>query len=237
LGLAICSKYPKADFDLKIAVQFFLVYFSSQILQMKRSLVFVALLIVICASSSHQVFAQGATRAELMEKQQGRMIYPFIKGSIMTGVLPVPDVSFPVDANKAYKLLFDFASGNMTLYKEGKVNPGLEEICRILNLHSAAGVADRNLDIVVVLHGPALMTFANKDEYQKRFQQVNANMSLIEALQKKGVRFVVCGQSLQLREMKRSQLMPGILESFSARTALSTLIQQGYVLFPIEEGN
>lgn len=178
-----------------------------------------------------------ASRAELMEKQQARMIYPFVRGSIMTGVLPVPDITFPIDANKTYKLVFDFASGNLPLYKEGKVNPGLEEICRILNLHSAAGVADRNLDVLVVLHGPALMTFTNREEYQKRFQQVNANSNLVEALQKKGVRFVVCGQSLQLREMKRNQLMPGILESFSARTALSTLIQQGYVLFPIEEGN
>jgi intracellular sulfur oxidation DsrE/DsrF family protein len=204
---------------------------------MRKSLLFATILIALSATTSDQLCAQGASRAELMEKQQGRMIYPFVKGSIMTGVLPVQDISFPVDANKTYKLLFDFASGNMNLYKDGKVNPGLEEICRILNLHSAAGVADRNLDVMVVLHGPALMTFANKDEYQKRFQQLNANMVLIEALQKKGVRFVVCGQSLQLREMKRSQLMPGILESFSARTALSTLIQQGYVLFPIEEGN
>lgn len=178
---------------------------------------------------------QPATRAELMEKQKSRMIYPFVKGSIMTGVLPVPDATFPVDANKTYKLVFDFASGNQALYKEGKVNPALEEVCRILNLHSGAGVADRNLDVVVVLHGPGLMTFVNPAEYQKRFQAGNANIALVEALQKKGVRFVVCGQSLQLREMNRSQLVPGILESFSARTALSTLVQQGYVLFPVAE--
>jgi intracellular sulfur oxidation DsrE/DsrF family protein len=139
----------------------------------------------------------------------------------------------PIDANMTYKLLFDFSYGKPEIYSQGLVNPGLEEICRILNLHSAAGIQDNKLDIVIILHGPATMTFLHEAAYRERFGKENANAALVKALQQKGVKLVVCGQTLQLRELDRSKLFPGIDVAFSARTTISTLSQKGYVLFPI----
>jgi intracellular sulfur oxidation DsrE/DsrF family protein len=187
---------------------------------------------------SYSVFAQqpqpsAPTRADLIRKNEAKLVYPFVKGSIMTGVLPVAAVDIPVDKNKTHKLLFDFAYGTPALYSEGKVNPGLEEICRIINLHSGAGIPDNKLDVVIILHGPATMTFLQEAAYKERFGTDNANLSLLNALQGKGVKFIVCGQTLQLRDLDRSKLVPGTKLAYSARTAISTLVSQGYVLFPV----
>jgi intracellular sulfur oxidation DsrE/DsrF family protein len=129
--------------------------------------------------------------------------------------------------------VFDFAYGTPEIYSQGLVNPGLEEICRILNLHSAAGISDKNLEICIIFHGGSVWTFLHEDAYRERFGKENANINLIKALQQKGVALVVCGQSLQLRELDRAKLLPGVAVAFSARSSLSTLQQQGYVLFPV----
>jgi intracellular sulfur oxidation DsrE/DsrF family protein len=195
----------------------------------------VCLLLSVCSVSS---FAQQApspapTRADLVKKNESRLVYPFVRGGIMTGVLPVAAVDIPVDKSRTYKILFDFAYGSPALYSEGKVNPGLEEICRIINLHSGAGIPDSKLDVVIILHGPATMTFLQESAYQERFGTANANLGLLQALQAKGVKFVVCGQTLQLRDLDARKLLPGTKVAYSARTAISTLVSQGYVLFPV----
>ena len=193
----------------------------------------VAFLLMANAVYAQQTPPPGQQRAEMIKKKEDKLIYPFVRGSIMTGVLPVAHAQMPVDKNRTYKLLFDFAYGNPSLYAEGKVNPGLEEICRILNLHSGAGIPDNKLDVVIILHGPATMTFLREAAYKERFGKENANLGLLNALQAKGVKFVVCGQTLQLRDLDPNKLIPGIQVAFSARTAISTLVSQGYVLFPV----
>lgn len=191
------------------------------------------LCVISTTATAQQPQPSAPTRADMIKKNEARLVYPFVKGGIMTGVLPVAAVDLPVDKNRTHKLLFDFAYGNPALYTEGKVNPGLEEICRILNLHSGAGIPDNKLDVVIILHGPATMTFLQEAAYKERFKTDNANLSLLNALQDKGVKFVVCGQTLQLRELDRAKLLPGTKVAFSARTAISSLVSQGYVLFPV----
>lgn len=191
------------------------------------------LLLSTSPALAQQPVTPAQQRAEMLRKNEARLIYPFVKGGIMTGVLPVSSVEMAVDKNKTCKLVFDFSYGSPALYAEGKVNPGLEEICRILNLHSGAGIPDNKLDIVIILHGPATMTFLQEAAYKQRFGTDNGNMSLLKALQAKGVQFVVCGQTLQLRELDPQKLVAGTKVAFSARTAISTLVSQGYVLFPV----
>lgn len=170
-------------------------------------------------------------RAEALKKNEAKLIYPYVKASLLSGVIPVSDPDFQVDKQKTYKLVFDYSYGNPTLYSQGQVNPALEEVARILNLHSAAGVSDKNLKPVIVLHGPGVGTFYNDGLYQEKFGRSNPNIPLIQALQAKGVELIVCGQSLQLRDIDKARLLPGIRLAYSARTTLSTLQLQGYVLF------
>jgi intracellular sulfur oxidation DsrE/DsrF family protein len=173
-------------------------------------------------------------RAELLKKNESKLIYPFVKGGLQTGVMPVPEVGFQITKGKTYKLVFDFSVGSGSIYSQGQVNPGLEEICRILNLHSAAGVADKNLDIYIITHGPGIWTLLDETVYKEKYGKENANAPLIRALREKGVKIVACGQTMQLRELKLSQMLSGVTIGYSAKTSVSTLQMQGYVLFPID---
>lgn len=200
----------------------------------------IALAVFFLLSFVHAATAQQAppqtpaqTRADALRKNEARLIYPYIKGSVLSGVLPVSNPDFQVDKQKTYKLLFDFAYGNATMYSQGQVNPALEEIIRILNLHSAAGVPDKNLKPVIVLHGPAVSTFFTDAYYQEKFSKPNPNIPLIQALQAKGVELIVCGQSLQLRDLDRRMLLPGIKLAYSSPYNIVDPADAGYVLFSV----
>jgi intracellular sulfur oxidation DsrE/DsrF family protein len=205
-----------------------------QFLRLARMVANALMPLVLSASAyAQQPLTPAQQRAEMFRKKEAKLIYPFVRGGITTGVLPVSSVDMAVDQSKTCKLVFDFSYGSPALYTEGKVNPGLEEICRILNLHSGAGIPDNKMDIVIILHGPATMTFLQETAYKERFGAANANLGLLHALQSKGVKFVVCGQTLQLRELDPKKLLPGTKVAFSARSAISMLVSQGYVLFPV----
>jgi intracellular sulfur oxidation DsrE/DsrF family protein len=198
--------------------------------------IFTVFLILSCTvfSQSAPPSPQSQKEARLM-KAEPRMIYPFMKGKTMySGVLPVENITNPADYTDSYKLVFDFAIGNPDDLKQGKSNMGIEEIIRILNLHRAAGIPENKLKAAVVIHGSGIMSFLRNEEYMKRFGVNNPNIDLIEQLQKKGVEFTECGQTLQFREIGIDKMMPGVHQSQSARTALSTYQLKGYVFFPVE---
>lgn len=185
-------------------------------------------------------FAQATTpspinqRKELLTKAQHNLIYPFLKGNIFSGVLPVENPTDLADYPQTYKLLFDFAVGNAEDLKKGNINPGIQEIIRILNLHKAAGVPESRMDITVIIHGPGTSTFLNNEEFKKMFGIDNPNLDLVKQLQQKQVKFSVCGQTLGLRGWELEKLVAGVKKSYSARTVLSTYQLKGYVVYPIE---
>jgi hypothetical protein len=92
--------------------------------------------------------------------------YPLIKGTKWTGVLPVKNITDKPEANKVYKLLFDFTQNGTTKGLSDKPNEGLEEIARILNLHAASGILPKNLKAVVIVHSGAYLSF-KQTIYQK----------------------------------------------------------------------
>ena len=163
------------------------------------------------------------------------LLYPLIKGSPASGVLPVTDVTEPIDPNMKYRILFDCTLGNATQYKNGVVNDALQEIGRIINLHKAAGVKDNNLEVTVVVHSIAALTFLNDASYQKRYNRDNPNKEMVGQLLKAGAKIIVCGQTMMYREIENKDLIAGVKKAFSARTALSTYLSKGFVVFPIAE--
>lgn len=162
------------------------------------------------------------------------MIYPFLKGSHLSGILPVESPDELSDYTGVYKLIFDFAVGNADDLKNGNINPGIQELIRIINLHKASGIPEDRMDIVVVIHGPGTMSFLGNDDYKKRFGISNPNLDLINQLKQKGIKLVVCGQTLALREIELDKMVTGMRKAYAARTTLSTYQLKGYVLFPIQ---
>ena len=173
-------------------------------------------------------------RMLLLKKAEPKMIYPFMKGSYLSGILPVESLTDVSDYTGIYKLLFDFAVGNPDDLKNGNINPGIQEIIRIINLHKASGIPENRMDIAVIVHGPSTQSFLGNEEYKKRFGINNPNLDLINQLQQKGVKLTVCGQTLALREIEIEKMVAGMRKAYSARTTLSTYQLKGFVVFPIE---
>jgi intracellular sulfur oxidation DsrE/DsrF family protein len=193
-----------------------------------------SILIIGCTLLVQHIQAQQPapnTRAAILKSREADLVYPIVKGSSSTGVLPVTDVSFPFTHKGKCKVVFDLGY----LAEKGQVNGGLEEATRIFNLHVAAGVKKENLDAYIVFHGPAVASMLDDDLFNKQFQVNNPNLAIVKQLQDAGVKFVVCGQTIGLRKLPLEAFPDGTLKAFSARTALSDLVQRGYMLYDVSK--
>ena len=150
------------------------------------------------------------------------------------GVMPVENITAADMKGQKFKLVFDMGVPSKDAEK-GMTSEGLEEIMRVLNLHIAAGVAPENLDSYIVFYGPAANAFLTDEMYQKRFQIPNPNLKWIDQLQQKGIKIIVCGQTVALRQLDMNAFPKGIMKSLSAITALSDFQNRGYVLYKITE--
>ena len=160
--------------------------------------------------------------------------FPLINAGKYSGVLPVEGVDEIPSPKREYKLLFEF-----TLYVKDstheKINPGLTEIARILNLHVASGIPLSHIHPVIVVHGPSLYSIQNNEVCQGKFKKDNPNGKVIQELMKDGARFIACGQAMNFFDVKKAELFPGVKVSLTAQTVLSNYIGQGYVLYGIHE--
>lgn len=199
-------------------------------------------MLVFCGGFSAVLFAQteNATPAPLTREQryakvEPQLIYPLVKGTMMSGVLPVKDLSNRLDPNEKISLIFNFTQGTANKAQATHINEGLDEVARILNLHIAAGIKKENLKAVIVFHSAAVMSILSNDYYQMNYGGKNPNLDFLNQLKTAGVETVVCGQSLGLRGFTKSELLPQIQIAQSAITTLSKYQHKGYILFEIKE--
>lgn len=179
---------------------------------------------------------QKATEDSLkMEKMKASLIYPILKAGDFSGVIPVKNLTEVPDPSVNYKLLFELVINNKE--SEAKeINHGLTEICRILNLHSAAGIPVKNMTPIIVVHAKALFSFYTNEAYQKKYKTDNPNLAVIEELIKKtGVKFIACGQAMSFLEVLPEQMIPQMKVSLTAQTVLSHYQLTGYKLYEIFE--
>ncbi len=149
--------------------------------------------------------------------------YPIIKGfggiyEIEGAVHPKPDV--------AYDIVIDLK----TLQRDKEsINPGLNNVARMMNLHGLGGVKPENLSVAVVIHGGATDVVLDNDTYKQRYELDNPNLELISTLKNAGVNIYVCGQSLLARRYERESVNPEITVGLSMLTVFTTYMHQGYV--------
>lgn len=130
----------------------------------------------------------------------------------------------PLPAGASFRVAYDVAVGG----EKGAVNRRLESAARFINMHVEAGVPLENIEIAIVVHGTAALDVTN----DARYGGANANAGLIAALQKAGVKVILCGQSAQSRDVAPKDMLPGVELYLSAMTAHALLQQQGYTLNP-----
>lgn len=151
--------------------------------------------------------------------------FPFVKE--YGGIYEIPDATERPDPTLTYKLLVDLS----TAAEDNKqISRWVDNVARLMNLHGLAGVPKKKLKVKVVIHGGAIFTLLNNEQYQERFQTDNPNLKVYEALLEAGADIMVCGQSLIARRMMTKDLWPGVRIAHSALTTITTYVPQGYVL-------
>ncbi len=142
------------------------------------------------------VKATGKPEASALEKEfTSKAVYPLIKSSTWSGVIPVDNIDEKPDVNMHYKLLMEITTG----FKDsaaGKINDAIAEIGRLVNIHVQAGIPKQNIDLIIVAHGPILRSFYNNDVYKKKYKVDNPNIAVYNELLNAGAKFIACGQAM-----------------------------------------
>lgn len=143
------------------------------------------------------------------------------------GIYDIPDVRKTPDTTLTYQIVIDVTQGAES---HDQLNPSLNNIARMLNLHGLGGVSKDQLKVVAVIHSLATPTVLSKEAYNEKFGCDNPNDELIQALNKSGVSLYVCGQSLLARGFYPQPLHPDITVSVSALTIQTEYQLKGYAL-------
>jgi len=141
----------------------------------------------------------------------------------------INDLENVIDPNPdlVYKIVIDLKALSSD---PAKINPGLNNIARMLNLHAAGGIKNENLKVVAAIHGNATLTVLDNIGYQKKFGVDNPNLKLISQLKEAGVDLKVCGQSLVARNGGFENVNTDITIVLSMLTVVTESMMKGYGL-------
>ena len=149
--------------------------------------------------------------------------FPIVNG--FGGIYEIPNAVNP-DTEIEYKIVIDLK----TLQRDKEsINPGLNNVARMMNLHGLGGVKPENLHVAVVIHGGATDVVLDNETYKQRYELDNPNLELINALKSTGAEIYVCGQSLLARKYAFKSVNPEIKVGLSMLTTITTHMHKGYV--------
>jgi len=157
--------------------------------------------------------------AQKIEVKKGPILEEFGK------VYQVENLDLQLDKDTEYKVIFDIFTDKS---KDNKVNPLLNAVARYLNMHAQQGISLENMKTVVIIHGAATKSTINNDAYQNKYQTINPNKDIIEALKKANVEIYVCGQSYVASGFKINEKSSNVKLALSALTALVEYQTNGY---------
>jgi intracellular sulfur oxidation DsrE/DsrF family protein len=153
--------------------------------------------------------------------------YPGIPG--YGKVMPAPKAGLQPDNSAQYKVVYNVNERG----EPEKLNPALDKLARSVNIFASAGVPLKNMHFIGVVHGPATFALLDNEHYRERFQVDNPNLKLIEALDKAGVKIMVCAQALANLKLQPEWVDPKVEVTLSALSDFVLLQQQGYVFVPL----
>ena len=142
------------------------------------------------------------------------------------GIYEIPGTVQP-DPDLEYKIVIDLK----TLQSDkDRLNLGMNNVARMMNLHGLGGVSEENLRVVVALHGGATETVLTNERYRQKNGTDNPNLELITALIDSGAKLYVCGQSLLARGYELEEINPEIEIGLSMLTIVTEHMHKGYQL-------
>lgn len=141
------------------------------------------------------------------------------------GIYEIENTVLP-NSEIEYKIVIDLK----TLQRDKEsINPGLNNVARLMNLHGLGGIEAEKLDVAVIVHGGATDVIIDNEAYQKRYELNNPNIALISALKEAGAKIYVCGQSLLSRQYARDEVNEEVSVALSMLTTYTTYVHEGFV--------
>lgn len=142
-------------------------------------------------------------------------------------VFSVPFALEKPDPSLKYKILVDV---NTAAEKPDIINENLEAAAKIVNLHILGGVPEKNLQVVLVVHGAAAFNLMNNEAYRQKYAVDNPNLPLISSLKKAGVKIFICGQTIVKRNIDYQKLAPEVVVALSAITTITNYSLKGFTV-------
>lgn len=144
-------------------------------------------------------------------------------------VMQLQDAAAPLNPEHSYKVLFDVSQGAKN---PGELVPGLVRAGRFINLASLAKVPSENVNIAIVIHGPATHSVLKESIFRERFEKENQNLKLLSELREAGVEIFVCGQALAHLDLKRQWVSDDVEVAVAALTVVAEYQLNGYEVMP-----
>lgn len=149
------------------------------------------------------------------------------------GKIAAVDVDQPLYKHQKFKVVFDVSKQATP----GEINRQFNSAARFINMHTEAGIKEKNIKLAIVVHGGAAKDVSGAKYYAAHASEggtdkENANAALVKALIDHKVEFYVCGQTARYYDIEKEDLLPGVKMSLSAMTAHALLQQKGYTLNP-----
>ncbi len=126
-----------------------------------------------------------------------------------------PDIE--TNSSLTHRVIFDVSRSGED---RESLNAYIETAARFLNMHADQGMRPEQLQVAMTIHGGAWQDILNDTAYMQRFGVSNPNSGLIKNLLEAGVDVILCGQTMQFREIKSEEKIPGVKVALSAMTAL-----------------
>jgi len=152
----------------------------------------------------------------------------FQKGTVIKNYGRFYNIGNPdknLNPKKEYKVIFDVRKTSNDI---NAINPLLNVVARFINMHVAQGMPQKNLHVVLVLHGSATKDVLSNAAYKERFRKKNPNLDLLKELKKAGVEIFVCGQSALHQQIKREEVAKPVKFALSALTVLTEYQSLGF---------
>ena len=144
-------------------------------------------------------------------------------------VYEVPEGAWNLHKDKHYKVSMDVsATGDFS----SDLNRNFASAARFLNLHARNGIDPGNIEFAIVVHGSAGKDLLKDAAYEARFDEVNPNTAMLNALADAGVKIYLCGQTAAYRGFATEELNPAVTMALSAMTAHVRLQSEGFTLIP-----
>ena len=189
---------------------------------------YLTLILLLALGFQGDLFAQESVPPHIKD----HITYPVLDFAPWVGVMPIENPAMPYDPSLDYKIAIDVYG---TVKDSTKMHSAFTEIARTYNLHIANGVPADKIEIVTVIHGGMSLAAGTNEAYQEKYGIDNPNILAIKELEKVGVKFLMCGQSMSFWNIPAESITPEVKIAVSAKTSFVMLDQMGFSYLNVSE--